>query len=96
MQGAPPISTTLVADVNDTGGKFAVGVNYTGAKLPPVSTTPAANLSLLPDSYTGKVVQKRDSCSNGNFFHWIYSYIRAQEIPIPEYLKVPSGQIGSK
>jgi hypothetical protein len=34
---------------NDTGGKFATGVNDTGgkltpaAKLPPVLTTPAAN-----------------------------------------------------
>ena len=30
--------------VNDTGGKFATGVNDAGGKLPPVSTTPAANL----------------------------------------------------
>ncbi len=29
--------------VNDTGGKFATGVNDAGGKLPPVSTTPAAN-----------------------------------------------------
>jgi hypothetical protein len=28
---------------NDTGGKFAAGVNDAGGKLPPVSTTPAAN-----------------------------------------------------
>jgi hypothetical protein len=37
--------------VNDTGGKFATGVNDAGGKLPPVSTTPAANLppvSLTP------------------------------------------------
>ncbi len=32
------------AGVNDTGGKFATSVNDTGGKLPPVSTTPAANL----------------------------------------------------
>ncbi len=30
--------------VNDTGGKFATGVNDAGGKLPPVLTTPAANL----------------------------------------------------
>ncbi len=43
----PPVSVVIV----DTGGKFATGVNDTGAgvnntggKLPPVSTTPAANL----------------------------------------------------
>jgi hypothetical protein len=29
--------------VNDTGGKFAIGDNNAGGKLPPVSTTPAAN-----------------------------------------------------
>ncbi len=29
--------------VNDTGGKFAGGVNNACGKLPPVSTTPAAN-----------------------------------------------------
>ncbi len=29
--------------VNDTGGKFADGVSDTSGKLPPVSTTPAAN-----------------------------------------------------
>ncbi len=29
--------------VNDTGSKFAADVNDTGCKLPPVSTTPAAN-----------------------------------------------------
>jgi hypothetical protein len=28
-----------------TGGKFATGVNDTGGKLPPISTTPAANLA---------------------------------------------------
>ncbi len=39
-QGAPPISTTPVANfdtstacVVDTGGKFVTGVNYTGIKL---------------------------------------------------------------
>jgi hypothetical protein len=48
MQGAPPVSTTLVADVNDTGGKFAVGVKYTGAKLPPVSTTLGKLVPLIP------------------------------------------------
>ncbi len=60
-QGAPPVSTTPVANfstifasvvdtggkfassVNDAGGKFATGVNDAGGKLPPVSTTPAAN-----------------------------------------------------
>jgi hypothetical protein len=42
---------TIFASVVDTGGKFATGVNDTGGKfvndtggkLPPVSTTPAAN-----------------------------------------------------
>jgi hypothetical protein len=29
--------------VNNTSGKFATGVNDAGGKLPPVSTTPAAN-----------------------------------------------------
>jgi hypothetical protein len=29
--------------VVETGGKFATSVNGTGGKLPPVSTTPAAN-----------------------------------------------------
>jgi hypothetical protein len=29
--------------VNDTGVKFAAGVNDAGGKLPPLSTTPAAN-----------------------------------------------------
>ncbi len=29
--------------VNDTGSKFATGVSDAGGKLPPVSTTPAAN-----------------------------------------------------
>jgi hypothetical protein len=29
--------------VNDTSSKFATGINDTGGKLPPVSTTPAAN-----------------------------------------------------
>ncbi len=65
-QSAPPLSTTLVANlppasttrrqisplffasvatsVNDSGGKFATGVNYAGGKLPPISTTPEANL----------------------------------------------------
>jgi hypothetical protein len=64
-QGAPPVSTTPVANfssifasvldtggkfatgVNDTGGKFATGVNDAGGKLPPVSTTPAANGPLM-------------------------------------------------
>jgi hypothetical protein len=30
--------------VNDTAGKFAASVNYTSGKLPPVSTTPAADI----------------------------------------------------
>jgi hypothetical protein len=68
-KGAPLVSTTPVANfstifanvvdtggkfatgINDTGGKFATGVNDAGGKLPPVSTTPAANLppvSLTP------------------------------------------------
>ena len=34
--------------VNDTGGKFATGVQDAGGKLPPVSTTPAAKVSLTP------------------------------------------------
>jgi hypothetical protein len=49
-QGAPPVSTTPVANfstifasVVDIGGKFASGVNEAGGKLPLVSTTPAAN-----------------------------------------------------
>jgi hypothetical protein len=29
---------------NNTGGKFAAGINDTDGNLPPVSTTPAANL----------------------------------------------------
>jgi hypothetical protein len=50
-QGAPPVSTTPVANfatsfasVVDTDGKFAAGVNDTRGNLPPVSMTPAANL----------------------------------------------------
>ncbi len=39
--------------VNDTGGKFATGVNDTCGKLPPVSTTPAANLPLSGINDTG-------------------------------------------
>jgi hypothetical protein len=43
---------TIFASVVDTGGKFATGVNDAsgtgvndaGGKLPPLSTTPAANL----------------------------------------------------
>ncbi len=49
-QGAPLVSMTPMANfstrfasVVDTGGKFATGVNDAGGKLPPVSTTPAAN-----------------------------------------------------
>jgi hypothetical protein len=38
----PPVSTIRAVD---TGGKFATGVNDASGKLPPVSTTPAANLS---------------------------------------------------
>jgi hypothetical protein len=48
--GAPLVSTTLAenfatnfASVVDTGGKFAINVNDTGDKLPPVSTTLEAN-----------------------------------------------------
>jgi hypothetical protein len=37
----------LVLIKNDTGSKFATGVNVAGGKLPPVSTTPAANESTL-------------------------------------------------
>jgi hypothetical protein len=33
----------FATDVNDTSSKFAAGVNDSGGKLPPVSTTPAAN-----------------------------------------------------
>jgi hypothetical protein len=35
-QGAPPVSTTAVANatgINDTGGKFATGINDTGGKF---------------------------------------------------------------
>ncbi len=53
----PPVSTTpavnfasvvdsggkFATGVNETGGKFATGVNDAGGKLPPVSTTPAAD-----------------------------------------------------
>jgi hypothetical protein len=38
-----PLSFAVV----DTGGTFAIGVNDTGGKLPPVSMTPAANLPLV-------------------------------------------------
>jgi hypothetical protein len=45
-----PVSTTPAANfatssacVVDTGGKFAPGVNDAGGKLPPLSTTTAAN-----------------------------------------------------
>ncbi len=31
--------------VSDTSGKIATGINDTGANLPPVSTTPAANFA---------------------------------------------------
>jgi hypothetical protein len=34
--------------INDIGGKFAPGVNYTGGNLPPVSATPWANLPRMP------------------------------------------------
>ncbi len=64
-QGAPPVSTTLVANfstifasVVDTGGKFATGVNDAGGKLPPVST--AANLppvSLPPVANNGNNIR---------------------------------------
>jgi hypothetical protein len=50
----PPVSLVLLtpvanfatsfASVVDTGGKFATDVNDTGGNLPPVSTTPTANL----------------------------------------------------
>jgi hypothetical protein len=55
--------------VVDTGGKFATGVNDTGSKfavndaggkLPPVSTTPTANLpqvSLSPVANNGKNIR---------------------------------------
>ncbi len=39
--GAVDTSDKFATDVNDTGGKLAAGV-----KLPPLSTTPAANLPL--------------------------------------------------
>jgi hypothetical protein len=35
--------STNFASVVDTGGKFVTGVNDTGGKLRPVSTSPAAN-----------------------------------------------------
>jgi hypothetical protein len=35
--------STIFAYVVDTGGKFAIGVNDAGGKLPLVSTTPVAN-----------------------------------------------------
>ncbi len=40
--------------INDTGGKFGTGVNDAGGKLPPVSTTPAANLLPGVDDTGGK------------------------------------------
>jgi hypothetical protein len=46
--------------VVDTGGKFATGVNGAGGKLPPVSTTPAANLppvSLTPVANIGNNIR---------------------------------------
>jgi hypothetical protein len=62
-QGAPPVSTTPVANLStifasvvDIGGKFATGVNDAGGKLPPVSTTPTADLppvSLTPVANNG-------------------------------------------
>ncbi len=39
--------------INDSGGKFATGVNNTGGNLPPVSTTPAANFATSFASVTG-------------------------------------------
>jgi hypothetical protein len=58
----PPVSATPVANfstifasVVDTGGKFAAG-----GKLPPVSTTPAANLppvSLTPVANNGNYIR---------------------------------------
>jgi hypothetical protein len=49
VENLPPLSTTPATNfatstdsVVDTGGKFATGVNNTGAKLPLVSTTPVA------------------------------------------------------
>jgi hypothetical protein len=39
--------------VNDTGGKFATSVNDSGGKLPPVSTTPAANLRQIMSTISG-------------------------------------------
>jgi hypothetical protein len=39
--------TTILASVVDTGGKFATGVNNAGGKMPPVSTTLAANWPLV-------------------------------------------------
>jgi hypothetical protein len=44
---------TSLASVVDTGGKFAAGINDTGGDLPPLSTTPAANLP-PPVSFGGK------------------------------------------
>jgi hypothetical protein len=56
-QGAPPASTTPVANLppvsTTPAANFATGtgVNDSGGKLPPVSTTPAANLPLVSTTY---------------------------------------------
>ncbi len=54
----PPVSTTPAANfatsfssVVDTGGKFAIGVNDTSGKLPPVSLTPVATGGKQWDQY---------------------------------------------
>jgi hypothetical protein len=45
---------------NDTGDKFATGVHDAGGKLPPESTTPAANLplvSMTPEANNGNNIR---------------------------------------
>ncbi len=56
--------------INDTGGKCAVSVNYTGgmtkaANLPPVSTTPAANFATGTAGFLDDVVSTMFQKNNG-------------------------------
>ncbi len=67
----------MTTGINYTGGKFATGVNdtyhfflvlVTGGKLPPVSTTPAANLPPLLGKLQAKIRTTGDLVYNNNFF----------------------------
>ncbi len=58
----PPVSPVATI-VNDTGDKFAAGINDTGGNLPPVSTTPAANLQTVSlEQYQAAETLKRQKC----------------------------------